>query len=333
MDTYEHYIGLDWAQKNMAIARMTKCAKVASVIDVPADLIELKIYLKNLSGKKILTFEETTTSQWLYTELKSHVNEILVCDPYRNKLLSDGPKNDKVDAIKLVQLLKAGLLKPVFHSGEEFIYLRKLTSGYEDLIQSGVRLKNQRSSLFRARGRSKDEKWLEHPAENFVLQGLDEGISVYEKEKDRYEKEFNRLVKKHQFIRLLTSIPGIGPISAVKIVAIVVDPGRFREKGNFLSYCGLVKHDMMSGGRSYGKKTPRHCRALKAVFKICTFAAISERANNPIRSYYEYLLREKKYADYNARNATCRWVATLAWAVLKGKTKYQPRKGWECNLA
>jgi hypothetical protein len=123
MDQYDHYIGVDWAQKNMAIARMTKCAKITSVIDVPADISELKLYLKKLSGKKILTIEETTTSQWLYTELKSRVDETLVCDPYRNKLLNDGPSNDKADATKLVQLLKAGLLKPVYHSGEEFIYL------------------------------------------------------------------------------------------------------------------------------------------------------------------------------------------------------------------
>jgi transposase len=164
-----------------------------------------------------------------------------------------------------------------------------------------------------------------------VLAGLDEAIQAYEKGKERYEKEFDQLVKKHQLIRLLTSIPGIGSISAVKIVSIVVDPKRFKKRGNFLAYCGLMHHEMMSGGRSYGKRTPRYCRRLKAIFKICTFAAIGENRNNPIRSYYEYLLREKKYADYDARHATSRWVATLAWGVLKTKVKYQPRKGWECS--
>jgi hypothetical protein len=146
---FDHYIAVDWAQKNMAIARMTKSATTASVIDVPADIKELQLYLKKLKGKTILTFEETTTSQWLYAELKSCVSEILVCDPYRNKLLSDGSKSDKTDAVKLVQLLRGNLLKAVFHSGDEFLYLRKIVSGYEDLIKSGVRLKNQRWALFR----------------------------------------------------------------------------------------------------------------------------------------------------------------------------------------
>ncbi|MEO5968763.1 MAG: hypothetical protein ABIQ95_02450 [Bdellovibrionia bacterium] len=89
---FDHYISVDWAQKNMAIAGMTRSAKNASVIDVAADVKELQLYLEKLSGKKILTIEETTTSQWLYTELKSYVDEILVCDPYRNKLLNEGSK-------------------------------------------------------------------------------------------------------------------------------------------------------------------------------------------------------------------------------------------------
>ena len=66
---------------------------------------------EQLKGSKVLTFEETTTSQWLYTELKDLVDKIVVCDPHRNKLLNDGPENDKIDASKLVQLLTVDLLK------------------------------------------------------------------------------------------------------------------------------------------------------------------------------------------------------------------------------
>ena len=70
---YDHYIAVDWAQKNMAIARMTKKSKKTHVIDVASDIGDLCAYLKHLKGKKILTFEETTTSQWLYTETREYV--------------------------------------------------------------------------------------------------------------------------------------------------------------------------------------------------------------------------------------------------------------------
>ena len=96
---YDHYIAVDWAQCNMAIARMTAKSNEIKTIDTKADVGDLRAYLKNIKGKKILTIEETTTSQWLYSELKDNVDEILICDPHRNKLLSEGAKTDKIDCV------------------------------------------------------------------------------------------------------------------------------------------------------------------------------------------------------------------------------------------
>ena len=92
---YDHYIAVDWAQSNMAIARMTAKSNDIKTTDTKADVGNLRAYLKSLKGKKILTIEETTGSQWLYSELKDDVDEFLVCDPHRNKLLSEGAKTDK----------------------------------------------------------------------------------------------------------------------------------------------------------------------------------------------------------------------------------------------
>jgi hypothetical protein len=313
----------------MAIARMTARSPKIDVIDVPTDLKELQIYLSRLKGKKTLTFEETTCSQWLYTELKEHVDEILVCDPYRNHLLKEGPKSDKIDASKMVQLLRAGLLKPVFHSGDQFIYLRKLVSGYIDLVKSGVRLKNQRAALFRGNGilPGKSSK-LEHPAEQFVLEGLDRSIKSFAEEKKRYEGEISKLSKKHKILRNLQSIPGIGEIGAIKIASRVVDPGRFDSKGDFLSYCGLIRLEKMSGGRSYGKKSSRYCPLLKDVFKFAALNASQDRTNTSFKHYYEYLTQEKNYPTHNARNSVARRIAILTWGVLKSGKPFQPKPNW-----
>ena len=108
---------------------------------------------KEPEGTKNLAIEETTTSQWFYTELKDYVDKILICDPNRNKLLNEGPTTDTIDAAKLVQLLQAGLMKEVYHSTDKFLYLRRFVSRYEDLVKAGVRLKNQRYSLLRPCGK------------------------------------------------------------------------------------------------------------------------------------------------------------------------------------
>ncbi len=322
---YDHYIAIDWSIKNMAIARMTKKSNKITAIDVPSDIEDLQAYLKSLRGTKILTIEETTTSQWLYTELKEYVDRLFICDPTRNKLLNEGPKTDKIDATKLVRLLKAGLMKEVYHSTDKFLYLRRIVSGYEDLVKAGVRLKNQRYALLRACGKSGNEKMgstLDSQGEQFVLKCIDRQIDAYEEEKGGYEKEFEKLARKNLEIKHQKSLPGIGTINAVKIVARVVTPHRFPDKGHYLSYTGLIKLDRISGGRSYGKKSSRYSRQLKSVYKSGVLAAIG--GNNPINDYYEHMIQEKNYPDHNARQKACRRLATLSLGVFKSGKKYQP---------
>ena len=322
---YDHYIAIDWSIVNMAIARMTKKSNKITAIDVPSDIFDLQTYLKNLKGTKILTVEETTTSQWLYTELKDYVDRMIICDPNRNRLLNEGPKTDKIDATKLVQLLKAGLMKEIYHSNDKFLYLRRVTSGYEGLVKAGVRLQNQRYALLRACGKNGNEKGdlkLASRGEQFVLECLERQIEAYEEEKGLYEKEFNRLAREYPEIKHQRGLPGIGVINAVKIVARIVSPYRFADKGHYLSYTGLIKLDKISGGRSYGKKYPRFSRQLKSVYKSGVISAIG--GNNPIKDYYEYLIREKGYPEHNARQKACRRLAILSLGVFKSGKKYQP---------
>lgn len=323
---YDHYIAVDWAQSNMAIARMTKDSSQSKALNLPSNLKELQLYLSRLRGKKILTFEETTTSQWLYVELREYVDEILICDPYRNHLLSEGAKTDELDAVKLVQLLKAGLLKPVFHSADRFIDLRKLVSGYEDVVKAGVRLKNQRSALFRAQGKDAREKKLAQRIEGFVLEGVDRAIEAYECEKLRYERQMKKLARKHLMIRHLDGLFGIGVLGAVKIAARVVDARRFEDKGKWLSYCGLVRQEKVSGGKSYGWKGPRYCRTLKSVFKTAALSVIAGSCENPFKDYYLFLRKEKRYAEHHARHALARKIAVTAWAVMKSAKPFDPQR-------
>jgi len=310
---YDHYIALDWAESNMAIAKMTKKSNEINVIDLPSNIKDLKLYLAQLKGHKIMTVEETTTSQWLYTELFGLVDELIICDPYRNSLLSEGAKTDKIDAIKLVHLLRSGLLKEVYHSFSDNIILRNIVSGYGDLIKAGVRFKNQKSSLIRSRAHNVFSQ--------FVLDNINKQIEEYETAKKRYAQKFKALGKKNKAIRLQRSLPGIDWIGAVKIVARVTEPRRFSNKGRYLSYCGLIKLDRKSGGRNYGRKASRYSRELKSVYKTAAMAAIGGK--NPMNSYYKYLIEKKRYPEYQARHTVARRIAVLSYGIFKEGKRYR----------
>lgn len=324
---YKHYIAVDWSQSSMVVARMSAKSERIWVQTWPAQVKLLQDYLKRLHGQIILALEESACSQWLYTELKGCVTELIICDPYRNHLLKEGPKTDRIDAKKLVRLLRADLLKPVYHSGDAFIYLRRMVRGYINLIKASTRLKNQRTALFQQNGQNPKFDELKGSSELFVAEGIDRALELYAAEKERYEAEFKRLSGKHLMIRQLKSLPGIGDIGAVKVAALVVDPRRFKTRNHFLSYCGLVRHERLSGGRSYGQKKPRYCRALKEVFKIAACASIGSGKRNPMQSYFVHLIQEKRLANHHASHKVCRRIATLALGILKSRQKFELRKG------
>ena len=311
---YDHYVGIDWSLKNMAIAQLSRRDQSPRIFERPAELKELKAYLDSLKGCTVVTFEESGFAHWLYLELVDFVDRILVCDPFQNSLLFHGAKTDKIDAGKLCTLLRAGLLKEVYHSDSALYDLRLLASSYDDVVRSGIRVLNQKEALklgHRDRGKSSP----------FIGEILRENIELYRRSKQQYEGRFQELAKHNKLVRFQREIDGIGTIGAVKLVACVVDARRFTRSGQYLSYCGLVKHEKLSGGRSYGRRKPRYSRILKSVYKTAALAAI--RGNNPIREYYDHLLA-RGVAEHNARHAVARYIARISYGMLKSATRYEP---------
>jgi len=311
---FDHYVAIDWSLSTMAIAHMSRRDTTPRVFERPSDLKELKTYLGSLKGRIIITFEETGSAHWLYLELVDCADRILICDPFQNRLLFHGPKTDKIDARKLCDLLRAGLLKEVYHSDSALYELRLLVSAYEDVVRSGIRVLNQKKALalgHRNKGKSAE----------FIGEVLNENIALYRRSKEQYERRFNQIARRNKLVRFQREIDGIGTIGAVKIVACVVDARRFPYAGKYMSYCGLVKHEKLSGGRSYGRRKPRYSRTLKSVYKTAALAVL--KANNPMREYYEYLLAHG-VAEHNARHAVARHIARISYGMLKSGTRYHP---------
>jgi len=320
---YDHYFAIDWSQETVAIAHMRSNSRRPNVIEMKSDIRNLIKYFKQFQGKKILTIEETTSTHWLFVKLRGEFRRILICDPYRNALLSEGPKTDSIDASKLCLLLRAGLLREVFHTLEHDYWIRKLVMSYISLVRNGTRVLNQKSAIYRALGlRYKKEEFIsDNKMINFVYDHLEDSIAQYREHKQNYEKLFSQLCRTDPVIGYLSNISGIGVINAVKTYAIVLDATRFIDKYHFWSYCGLVRHDKQSGGRSYGKRSGRYNGILKSVFKSAAMAAIG--GNNDIRNYYDTLLSQGLSPD-KASHAVSRYIATSCYAVMKYKQPYKP---------
>jgi len=323
-DFYDNYVAIDWSTTVMSISKMSGSSRAPIISkDLPATIKTIKEYLTELRGKVILTIEETTGAQWLYVEIKDYVDKIIICNPYRNSLLKDGPKNDHKDSAELCRLLRAGLLKEVYHSNDENYKIRKLTSSYGDLINSMVRTKNQLSAIYRSLGKNYKKDTLETDDEyiNFIISEKKKTIEEQTQIKKEYFKLFGKIRDKNRTIKNLTEISGIGLTNAVKLFSVVIDANRFPDKYKYWSYSGLVKYKMESGGKLYGKRNTKYNRILKEVYKTASQRAL--QGKNDIREYYELMLGES-VPEKEARNTITRYIAKATYAMMKNNTKYKP---------
>ena len=76
----------------------------------------------------------------------------MVCDPRRNALLKEGSKSDRIDARKLAELLRGGLLRPVYHGETGLRMLRELSRSYLTISRDVTRVMNRLKALYRSWG-------------------------------------------------------------------------------------------------------------------------------------------------------------------------------------
>lgn len=130
------------------------------------------------------------------------------------------------------------------------------------------------------------------------------------------ESDIERAVRAHPIASLLTTITGIGPLTAAHIVATVGDPARFRHAATFAAYVGVVPGTSHSGLWRPGQAPLcriGHARLRKALW-MPTLVAVK---HNPwLRDYYQRL-REKGKKPKVALVAAMRKLLTAVYSVAK----------------
>ncbi len=144
------YIGMDVHQASISIAVRDAAGKVPMECIIETKAASILEFIQGLRGSLWVKFEEGTSAAWLYDLLKPHVAKVVVCDPRKNALLKAGNKNDRVDARKLSDLFRAGLLTPVYHGGSGVRTLRELSRSYLTVSKDLTRVMNRLKGLYRS---------------------------------------------------------------------------------------------------------------------------------------------------------------------------------------
>jgi len=338
--TTHKYVGLDVHQATTSIAVLDSNGKLLSQSTIQTSAPQIRDFIGGLSGAVHLTFEEGTQAVWLYDLIKPLVAELIVCDPRQNHFLKSGNKADRVDAAKLAQLLRAGLLNPVYHGDKSTRTLKELAHLYDCLVSDTTRVMNRIKALYRSRAipcpgrdvyytRNRDQ-WLarlDGPGIRTRAEVLYSELDHLKLLRRDSKNAMLREARRHQAFKILLGVPVLGPIRSAQIIASVGSPFRFRTKRQFWTYCGLavvtrssddyrfIEGRLERSSRSVATRglNQNYSRRLKRVFKA---AALDGTSREPFCSIYQRLT-DKGTRRELARLTLARKIAALALSVWK----------------
>lgn len=137
------------------------------------------------------------------------------------------------------------------------------------------------------------------------------------------ERDIERMLDHHEVGSLLTTIDGIGPQTAARLVAELGDPARFRSAGALAAYIGVVPSVRQSGKRTgtrAGLTSIGHA-ALRANLWMPVLTAV--RKNPWLRAYYQRLLARGKLPKV-ALIAAMRKLILAVYIVAKQRRPFVP---------
>jgi transposase len=340
------YIGMDVHKEAISISVLNSSGKLAMECIIETKAATILQFFDGLRGNLHVTFEEGTWASWLYDLLRPHVTKIVVCDPRSNALLKEGNKSDRIDARKLAELLRLNHLKPVYHGEHGLRTLKELARSYLTITTDLTRVMNRLKALYRSWAipcAGKEVYAPRHRLEwlnKITESGVHRRAEHYYQQLDvlrllRQEVRRDLLVesKKHKAWKLLRQIPGIGPIRAALLIALIQTPHRFRTKRQLWNYSGLAieTHDsaqyrVVEGQLQRSKKPSQlrglnqnHNHDLKAIFKGAAMNASG--GTGPFHDFYEALLAKGRKPTM-ARLTLARKIAAITLTIWKKGARF-----------
>jgi transposase len=290
---------------------------------------------------KRLILEETNLARWIVQLLRPHLQQVVVCDARRNRLISSHPnKHDRRDAFALARLLRLNEYKPVWQPTSDLrVLFKRAAHAYDDAVRRQTRLKLQIKSLFQHWGlfptgatvfsQAGRLLWLKqlphdplrHQAQ-LLYDQLDQALAAQQQAR-RLLVQSGRPFPEIQHLR---TIPGIGLIGAHLFVAVVQDPNRFQKFSKLTRYCRLAIRDQSSDNKPLGfEQLDRQGNALLKAITYRAFLQAAKRKQGPVWNFYQTSLRQVGSTTH-ARLNTQRKILKVMWTLWRHQTHFDPNR-------
>jgi transposase len=253
-------------------------------------------------------------------------------------------KNDRCDALKIAQLSAVNQIREVHIPRIEVRQWRALIAFRQRLVQRRGKVKNHIRDLLVSEGQLLPRGascWtqigvarLEEMARPLSEVGMDElwrgqlhielrQLREVQQEIRAAEEKLDAIAASNPRIKLLRTIPGVGPRLAEAIVALLDRPERFGHAREVSAYVGMVPKELDSGETvRRGRITKQGSRLVRSLLVEVAWAGL--RYNPWVRETYQRISGGKKSRKKIAIVAVGRRLLVRCWAMLRDGTSWQP---------
>jgi transposase len=161
------------------------------------------------------------------------------------------------------------------------------------------------------------------PAYRLQVRCTCEDLDLLRRRLRELDSDIERTLKDHEVGTLLTTLDGIGPTTAARLVAELGDIASFRSAAAIASYVGAIPGLRQSGKRQASRAglTPHGNARLRAALWMPTLTAV--RKNAWLRAYYEGLRARGKLPKV-ALIAAMRKLLIAVYFVAKNRKPFVP---------
>jgi transposase len=284
----------------------------------------------HLTVGDMLVLEATSNAWLLYDQLKPLVADVIVAHPQAVKLIAAARvKTDSRDTIKLASLLAANLIPAVWVPPPEVRELRALVAHRKRLVQQRTQAGNRlhavlhRHNLVLPAGKpfaAHQREWwrsLDLPVSEKlrVQQDLSLHQALEELVKE-VEAELGRLSTCEPWVKqvpFLVQLPGLGVLSAMRVLAAIGDITRFPSAKHLVGYAGLGASVHESGETHRGGHiTKEGCSDLRGVMVEAAWVAVEHHSH--WKAQFERL--SARIGKQKAIVAIARKLLVSIWHVL-----------------
>ena len=333
-----YYVGIDLHSKNCYIGIIDQTGNKIFNKRVLNDLKDIITTLNSFKEKiKSIAIESTFNWYWIVDGLMAEGYNLQLANVCAMKQY-DGIKHtdDHSDAFWLAEMLRLKILPTGYIYPKEQRPIRDLLRRRLQLVHHRTALLMSMTSMIQnctSINLSRNDKknlthdeitgLLDHPYQVMSANSINNVILEINENIDKIEKAINMKVKVTQRYKKLNTVWGIGEILATTIMLETGDVRRFKDVGNYASYCRCVPTIKLSNGKTKGRGNKK-CGNQYLAWAYLEAAYCMQRAYPDAKKWF--LRKLNKKGRFVAIKALASKIARACYLIMKNNMEFEPSK-------